>query len=200
MKKEHMPHNRFGRLMKETAGFSYEFIRHPKNVGSVIPSSRMLARAMRRTAQHYGHPDSLVIEAGAGTGAITRELVAHYPADRLLISEASPGLARRLGERFRGSDVRCGRVEELGVWAEPQAKTIVSSLPFRSLPPEVSGEIIRVFCKALRDNPDNVLVQFTYGQKSPLPLPPDCGVSGEKTGYAWLNFPPARIWVYRAQR
>ena len=70
------PRNKLSRLVKETAGFSYEFIRHPKGVGSVIPSSRMLAKAMRRTAQKFGARDSLIIEAGAGTGAITRELVA----------------------------------------------------------------------------------------------------------------------------
>ena len=54
--------NKIGRLVKETAGFSYEFIRHPKKMGSVIPSSRMLAKAMRRTAQKFGAPDSLIIE------------------------------------------------------------------------------------------------------------------------------------------
>jgi len=48
------PKNKLSRLVKETAGFSYEFIRHPKKMGSVIPSSRMLARAMRRTAQELG--------------------------------------------------------------------------------------------------------------------------------------------------
>ena len=59
------PRNKLSRLVKETAGFSYEFIRHPKGVGSVIPSSRMLAKAMRRTAQKFGAPDSLIIEAPA---------------------------------------------------------------------------------------------------------------------------------------
>ena len=191
--------NKIGRLVKETAGFSYEFIRHPKGVGSVIPSSRMLARAMRRTAQSYGHPASLVIEAGAGTGAITRELVAHYPAERLLINEVNPRLARRLRDRFRGSHIRRGRVEELDIWAQPQAKTIISSLPFRSLPPEVSETITAVFFAALRANPDNVLIQFTYGQKSPLVLPPESDIRGERVTYAWLNFPPARIWVYRCR-
>ena len=98
--------NKLGRLVQETAGFSYEFIRHPKKMGSVIPSSRMLARAMRRTAQDYGAPNSIVIEAGAGTGAITRELVAHFPAERLLINELNPRLARRLRDRFPHNTVR----------------------------------------------------------------------------------------------
>ena len=146
------PKNKLSRLVKETAGFSYEFIRHPKGVGSVIPSSRMLAKAMRRTAQKFGAPDSLIIEAGAGTGAITRELVAYFPAERLLINEVNPRLARRLRDRFPGNTIRRGRVEELDVWTQPASKTIISSLPFRSLPPEVGAEIERVFFAALREN------------------------------------------------
>ena len=114
--------NKIGRLVKETAGFSYEFIRHPKKMGSVIPSSRMLARAMRRTAQDYGAPNSIIIEAGAGTGAITRELVVHFPAERLLINELNPRLARRLRDRFPHNTVRRGGVEALEVWNQPARK------------------------------------------------------------------------------
>ena len=123
------PRNKLSRLVKETAGFSYEFIRHPKGVGSVIPSSRMLAKAMRRTAQDYGAPNSLIIEAGAGTGAITRELVAHFPANRLLINEVNPRLARRLRDRFPGNTIRRGRVEELDVWTHSAPKSSASSSP-----------------------------------------------------------------------
>lgn len=187
-------------LVKETAGFSYEFIRHPKGMGSIIPSSRVLARAMRRTAQDYGHPDSVVIEAGAGTGAITRELVAHFPPGRLIINELNPRLARRLRDRFRGSTIRRGGVEQLEVWAQPQPKTIVSSLPFRSLPPEIAHSIEEVFFTALRENSANVLVQFTYGQRSPLHLPEGSDILAEKVDYAWLNFPPARVWLYRCKQ
>ncbi|WP_298642940.1 phospholipid methyltransferase [uncultured Cardiobacterium sp.] len=184
-------------LVKETAGFSYEFIRHPKGVGSIIPSSRALARAMRRTAQDYGHPESIVIEAGAGTGAITRELVAHFPRERLIINELNPRLARRLRDRFKGSTIRRGGVEQLDIWTHPQPKTIVSSLPFRSLPPDIAHGIEAIFFAALREDPANVLVQFTYGQRSPLHLPEAADICAEKVNYAWLNFPPAHVWVYR---
>ena len=151
-----MPKKRIANLVKETAGFSYEFIRHPKGMGSIIPSSRALARAMRRTAQDYGHPESIIIEAGAGTGAITRELVAHFPRERLIINELNPRLARRLRDRFKGNTIR--------------------------------------------ENPANVLVQFTYGQRSPLHLPPEADIQAEKVNYAWLNFPPAHVWLYRCKR
>ena len=123
----------------------------------------------------------------------------HFPKERLLINELNPRLARRLRDRFPDNTVRRGGVEALDVWNYPAPKTIVSSLPFRSLPPEIGAEIERVFFAALRENPANVLIQFTYGQKSPLNLPPDSDITGERVTYAWLNFPPARIWVYRCQ-
>jgi len=195
-----MPKKRIANLVKETAGFSYEFIRHPKGMGSIIPSSRALARAMRRTAQDYGHPESIIIEAGAGTGAITRELVAHFPRERLIINELNPRLARRLRDRFKGNTIRRGGVEQLDVWTHAQPKTIVSSLPFRSLPQEIAHSIETLFFTALRENPANVLVQFTYGQRSPLNLPPEADIQAEKVNYAWLNFPPAHVWLYRCKR
>ena len=61
-------------------------------------------------------------------------------------------LARRLRDRFPGNTIRRGRVEELDVWTHGAPKTIISSLPFRSLPPEVGAEIERVFFAALREN------------------------------------------------
>lgn len=94
-----MQHKKIVRLVRDTAGFSYEFLRHPKGIGSLLPSSRGLARAMYRVADAYGHRDAIVVEAGAGTGAITRELVHHFPAERLIINEANPRLVERLNEK-----------------------------------------------------------------------------------------------------
>ena len=58
----------------EAAGWLKRYARHPRNVGSVLPSSKMLGRAMTSAALRYGARDALFIEAGAGNGAITRVL------------------------------------------------------------------------------------------------------------------------------
>lgn len=194
-----MQHKKIVRLVRDTAGFSYEFLRHPKGVGSLVPSSRGLARAMYRVAEAYGHPDAIVVEAGAGTGAITRELVSHYPVERLIINEANPRLAGRLSQKFGHSDVRGGVVEKLDIWQDGRPKTIISSLPFRSLPPKVALGIRNVFAEVLRDHPANILVQFTYGQKAPiLRMPAD--IQASCVAHAWRNIPPAHVWLYRRPR
>lgn len=193
-----MQHKKIVRLVRDTAGFSYEFLRHPKGVGSLLPSSRGLARAMYRVAEAYGAPDAVVVEAGAGTGAITRELVLHFPPERLIINEANPRLAGRLSEKYHASDVRGGVVEKLDIWQDDRPKTIISSLPFRSLPPKVAFGIRDVFVGVLNANPDNILVQFTYGQKAPIPRMPAL-IHAQRVAYAWRNIPPAYVWLYRLQ-
>ncbi|MDO5091442.1 MAG: phospholipid methyltransferase [Cardiobacteriaceae bacterium] len=184
-------------LVRETAGFSYEFLRHPKGIGSLIPSSRELARAMSAVAREHGDRDALVIEAGAGTGAITRELVGRYPTERLIINELNPRLAARLQRDFDGSDVRAGRIEQLDIWQDTRPKIIVSSLPFRSLPPRIALTIKNVFAEVLREDARNILIQFTYGRKAPIPrIPAD--IHAQRVAHAWRNIPPAHVWLYRA--
>lgn len=193
-----MPQRKISLLVRETAGFSYEFLRHPKGMGSLIPSSRGLARAMYLVAEQYGHPEAMVVEAGAGSGAITRELVNNYPAERLIINELNPRLAARLVRDFDGSDVRAGRIEQLDIWQDARPKIIISSLPFRSLPPKIAFAIRDVFACVLRDHPANILVQFTYGRKAPiLRMPAD--IEATRVAHAWRNIPPAHVWLYRWQ-
>ena len=191
-----MPRKKLVHLVRDTAGFSYEFLRHPKGIGSLVPSSRGLARAMYQVAAQHGHPDAVVVEAGAGSGAITRELVNRYPAERLIINEANPRLVQRLGEKFDSRDIRGGLVEQLDLWQDDRPKIIISSLPFRSLPPKIAFGIRNVFAEVLRDNPVNILVQFTYGQKAPiLRIPGD--IHARRVAHAWGNIPPAHVWLYR---
>ncbi len=47
-----------------------EFLRNPKNTGTIIPSSRFLVNEM---ISHVSKEDTL-IELGAGTGVITKRL------------------------------------------------------------------------------------------------------------------------------
>lgn len=193
-----MPQRKISLLVRETAGFSYEFLRHPKGIGSLIPSSRGLARAMYRVAEEYGHKDAIIIEAGAGSGAITRELVSNYPAERLIINELNPRLAARLQRDFNGSDIRTGGIEKLDIWEDARPKTIISSLPFRSLPPRVAFAIRDVFTAVLHNNSANILIQFTYGQRAPIPRM-EAKIYASRVAHAWRNIPPAHVWLYRAQ-
>ena len=59
--------------MRALTLFLYEAVMHPSMVGALFPSSKRLAYSLAQ--QISTNPPGLVIELGAGTGAITAALV-----------------------------------------------------------------------------------------------------------------------------
>lgn len=81
--------------------FLQEFLKHPLQIGSIIPSSRFLER---RVVEAAGAADSAVIvELGPGVGGITRALLgAMGPEARLLSIEINPNFhswVERIGDQ-----------------------------------------------------------------------------------------------------
>ena len=183
----------------EAAGWLKRYARHPRNVGSVLPSSKMLGRAMTSAALRYGARDALFIEAGAGNGAITRVLAQSLAQkNRLVACEFLEPFALELQRRMPEIEVACCKVQDLPHWQEAGNKTIVSSLPFRSLAKDEARAIGLFLQSELHKNPQSVLVQFTYGLKNPVPLlAADTGIESFRHAVVWRNSPPAAVWVYR---
>src|SRR5260370_41758187 len=76
--------------------FFRRWIANPLQMGSVAPSSAALCR--RIVAQTRRAPDEAVLELGAGTGVVSRALLAaRVPADRLVLGEITP----RMGPHLR---------------------------------------------------------------------------------------------------
>ena len=179
----------------EATAWLKRYARNPRNVGSILPSSKMLGRAMTSAALRYGARDALFIEAGAGNGAITRVLAGR---NRLVACEFLPSFAQELQRRLPEIEVACCRVQDLPHWQEAGNKTIVSSLPFRSLAKDEARDIGAFLQSELHKNPRSVLVQFTYGLKNPIPLlAADAAVESFRHAMVWHNSPPAAVWVYR---
>ena len=165
----------------------------------ILPSSKMLGRAMTAAALRYGARDALFIEAGAGNGAITRVLAQSLAGrNRLVACEFLPSFAQELQRRLPEIEVACCRVQDLPHWQEAGNKTIVSSLPFRSLAKDEARDIGAFLQSELHKNLRSVLVQFTYGLKNPIPLlAADASVESFRHAMVWHNSPPAAVWVYR---
>src|SRR5262245_28727551 len=87
-----------------TALFLKRWLRRPLAIGAVVPSGRLLAEAMAETTLanlqgRAGH----VVELGAGTGEVTKALLAKgIPAERLAVVERDPELVVFLRRHFRG--------------------------------------------------------------------------------------------------
>src|SRR4029453_7385811 len=87
-----------------TALFLKRWLRRPLATGAVMPSGRLLAEAMARTTRAVidGRPGH-VVELGAGTGEVTKALLAAGVApDRLVLVERDPEFATFLRRHFTG--------------------------------------------------------------------------------------------------
>jgi phosphatidylethanolamine/phosphatidyl-N-methylethanolamine N-methyltransferase len=186
-----------------TALFLKRWLRRPFSVGAVVPSGRLLAEAMARTTlAALGERPGHVVELGAGTGQVTKALLAAgIDPQRLTLVERDGELAAFLRRHFpglriiEGDAVRLPRLlADSGV---ERVSVVVSSLPLLSLPAEIVKGIVEGVFQALPRGA--ALVQFTYGPTPPVPraLRQGLRLVGTHGHRIWRNVPPAVVWTFR---
>lgn len=140
---------------------------------------------------------SLLVDLGAGTGAITAALCERHPDVPLVAIELQTGLAAHLRERFPLADVRCASADkalaELTTDAPPDT-VVVSSLPFRSLPNDWRRRTIAAVESFLLADPRRRLVQYTYQPRAPFEPAANC-LRWRHVTTVWRNAPPAGVWT-----
>jgi phosphatidylethanolamine/phosphatidyl-N-methylethanolamine N-methyltransferase len=186
-----------------TALFIKRWLRQPLAMGAVMPSGPLLTRALALTAvREMQGRDGHVIELGAGTGEVTKALLAAGIApERLALVERDPELVASLRRHFAGPRIIEGDAARLPklLAAEGVTKvaTVVSGLPLLSLPSEVVTGIVHGVFDALPKGA--ALVQFTYGPSPPIPraLRESLHLVGAHGRRIWRNVPPAVVWTFR---
>jgi phospholipid N-methyltransferase len=133
--------------------FVSTFVLHPKITGAVAPSSRKLAEAMISGADLQNA--NLVIELGAGTGAITELIRERMKPNATLISlEMNSSAVDRLRRRFRGLHVICDSAENLRLHLDflghRHADCIISSLPWVSMGTDLQGRLLDSIVASLK--------------------------------------------------
>lgn len=141
------------------------FLRSPRSVGSIAPSSRWLVRAMLDVARI--EQAAVIAEFGPGTGVFTDEIIRRMRPDaRLLVFEVDQQFVSSLRERIHDPRVTilAESAATIGHQLErlelPGLDCIVSGLPFTSLPRPLSREILEATRAALR--PGGVFVTYQY--------------------------------------
>ncbi len=183
-----------GRTAAPTYGaFLRGLIANPKGVSAPAPSSLALAETIA-AALDPGR-EGLVVELGAGTGAVTAALIRRVGAGRLVAIERDAHFARLLGRNFPGLDVRQGDALAFEEFLPPDAlvAAVVSGLPLLHLPKPAGASLLE---RALaRQNGGGLFIQLSYSWLPPVAPPP--GITLAKR-VVWRNFPPAHVWTYRS--
>lgn len=183
--------------MRDHLAFLRGFLRHPREVGSIVPSSGFLERRLARAA---GLADArCVVELGPGTGGTTRALLRTMPASASLLAiELSASFAHRLASAV--SDTRLqvaqGSAERIaGALAErglPSPDAVVSGIPFSTMPPEVARRIAAEIAATLR--PGGRFVAYQVRANVSGFVTPLLGVPLREREL--LNIPPMQLFTW----
>ena len=171
------------------------FLKRPKEVGSIIPSSRWMERRITRTAEIA--QSKLIVELGPGTGGTTKALLqAMGPDAKLLAIEINPGFCQLLTDTI--PDPRL-IVHEGSAADIPEALTkhdlgapdvVLSGIPFSTMPKELGLSILRSVKDSLAPGGRFVAYQFrdvvhTLGKQVFGPA---------SVQLELLNVPPMRVY------
>jgi phospholipid N-methyltransferase len=158
--------------IKESLLFLQGAFKNLHEVGSVIPSSKAVARAMTAALRQKA-PPRRILEVGAGTGPITARIVREMTeADRLDIYEINPEFSDFLARRFE-TDPAFRRVKEqttiytAGIETIERVPTydiIISAVPFTNFAPADVAEFFETYRDILREEGVLTYIEFAFGR------------------------------------
>ena len=188
----------FRQWVGASSAFVRAWVRSPRSVGMVCPSGPLLARSMAACVPRKG--DGLVVELGAGTGTVTRQLLdIGIAPQRLLVIDQSPAMVKLLRNRFPHLTVLeadAGQLKDF-LPSDKGVDCIVSSLPLLSLDGHDRARIICSMHEALDEG--GLLVQYTYSWRRANAFLKD-GFRCVGSRQVWHNVPPARIFRFKKER
>ena len=178
--------------------FLTEFMKHPLQLGSVIPSSGFLKRRIISNAGISGA--KVVVELGPGNGGTTQALLASMSVDaRLLCIELNERLYNLVNEiddpRFIAHHGDACEIESiLRLYGLSKPDVIVSGIPFSTMNRSVGSMLLgrihsilnaggRFVAYQVSPRVDELNTYFTDDQKS--------------VELEWFSVPPIRVWRWQ---
>lgn len=176
--------------------FIRQCLRNIKGMGAIVPSSPVLARAMAHFTDYKS--GQIVVELGAGTGALTAGLLrSGVPPESLYSVEVDSQMVEVLSRKYSSVHIYQGDAAELSNILPDsiigKVDTIVSGLPLFNFSKKEREKIIESSLNILGDT--GKILQFTYGFISPIPYK-KLGLKGRRVDYVVKNIPPAFIWEF----
>ncbi|HEX8904570.1 MAG TPA: rRNA adenine N-6-methyltransferase family protein [Longimicrobiaceae bacterium] len=175
--------------------FARNFFKHPRMLGSIIPSSRFLVRDLMR--QVDWRRARVLVEYGPGVGNITAEVLKRMRRDaHLVVFETNDDFVEFLRRSIpdprltvvHGSAADVARV--LGEMGLEQADYVISGIPFSTMPEQVSAAIVRATRRSLR--PGGRFLVYQFSREVSRFLKPE--FKDIREAFEPLNILPARLY------
>jgi phospholipid N-methyltransferase len=184
--------------MTEKRSFIKQFWKEKRMVGSMVPSSRFLAKKM---LQHIDFQNArIIVELGPGTGVFTRQILSKmHPDAHLLVFELNASFYEALKQNIHDPRLKlindtAEKIEEyLELLKLDKADVVISSLPLANFPPKLRQSVIQATYRSLKQI--GTYIQFQYSLNSRKQVKQT--YKSVKVGFTPLNFPPAFIYTCR---
>ncbi len=178
--------------------FGRNFLKHPRMLGSVIPSSRFLIDKVLAPVDWARA--RVLVEFGPGVGTITTQILKRMgPGARLLAIEMNKDFVQYLRESIHDPrlEVVHGSAADIGTLLAERglgsADYVFSGIPFSTMPEDVRVGIVKSTADAVSRDGAFVVYQFSPKVRGYL----ERAFASVKTGFEPLNVPPAQIFVCR---
>ncbi len=185
--------------MDDRIAFLQEFLKNPRQVASIIPSSRFLERRVVDLAEI---PSArTIVDLGSGTGGITRAILAAMPTCAKLLSiEINQRFCDLLG---RIEDTRlvahCGSAHELretlALYDLPPPDVVISGIPFSTMNRPMGSRILETISSVLI--PGGRFVAYQVSKQIENLSHPFFGSA--QVALEVLNIPPLRLYRWEKQ-
>ncbi len=176
--------------------FARNFFRHPRMLGSIVPSSRFLIRQLLEPINW--NRARVLVEYGPGVGSITTEVLRQMRSDAVLIAiEMNSEFVRYLRATIsdprlhlvQGSAAEVDRVlRRLGV---NSADYIISGIPFSTIAASERDEILRKTVEVLE--PGGAFLLYQFSKRIMAELQRVFGYVGRQ--FQPLNVLPAHLFI-----
>ena len=183
-------------FMDKNLLFFSTFIKYPKEIGSVVPSSKFLIKELLKNIDFKNA--ACIVEYGPGTGCITTEILKRARKDcRVFCFEINKKLVAYLEKNFDDKRLRIINSsaehisKHLKAFGIEQADFVISSLPFSVLPDYEKLAIIKETRNTLKNNGKFIVYQYLNNFKKYLYN----YFSNISIKFVPINIPPAFVYV-----
>jgi phospholipid N-methyltransferase len=146
--------------------FARNFFRHPRMLGSIVPSSRFLIKQVLEPVDWA--QARVIVEYGPGVGSITTEILRRMRPDASLIAiETNPEFVSFLrstteDERLHVVEASAESVVEvLRQHGHEKASYVISGIPFSTISAPLRERILRKTCSVLEPHGSFLVYQFS---------------------------------------